>query len=100
MEYQGDITLERGERIYRISISSVAKDFSAGNGSNKIYAVLMFIHDVTEKEASEQMRREFSANVSHELKTPLTSIMGCSEIMKAGIAKPEDMPRFLRSDKF
>lgn len=91
----GDITLERGERIYRISISSVAKDFSAGNGSNKIYAVLMFIHDVTEKEASEQMRREFSANVSHELKTPLTSIMGCSEIMKAGIAKPEDMPRFL-----
>ena len=55
----------------------------------------MFIHDVTEREASEQMRREFSANVSHELKTPLTSIMGCSEIMKAGIAKPEDMPRFL-----
>lgn len=91
----GDITLERGERIYRISISSVAKDFSAGNESDKIYAVLMFIHDVTEREASEQMRREFSANVSHELKTPLTSIMGCSEIMKAGIAKPEDMPRFL-----
>lgn len=91
----GDITLERRERVYRISISSVAKDFSAGNGSDKIYAVLMFIHDVTEREASEQMRREFSANVSHELKTPLTSIMGCSEIMKAGIAKPEDMPRFL-----
>lgn len=91
----GDITLEREERIYRISVSSVAKDFSAGNGDDKIYAVLMFIHDVTEREASEQMRREFSANVSHELKTPLTSIMGCSEIMKAGIAKPEDMPRFL-----
>ena len=44
----GDITLERGERIYRISVSSVAKDFSAGNGNDKIYAVLMFIHDVTE----------------------------------------------------
>lgn len=49
----------------------------------------------SEKDEIEQMRREFSANVSHELKTPLTSIMGCSEIIKEGIAKPEDTPRFL-----
>lgn len=44
---------------------------------------------------AERIRREFSANVSHELKTPLTSIMGFSEIMKTGIAKPEDTPMFL-----
>lgn len=48
-----------------------------------------------ERDMTEKLRREFSANVSHELKTPLTSIMGCSEIMKEGIVKPEDMPKFL-----
>lgn len=47
-----------------------------------------------EKAAVEQMRREFSANVSHELKTPLTSISGYAEIMMNGLVKPEDMPGF------
>lgn len=46
------------------------------------------------KEEVADMRKEFSANVSHELKTPLTSISGYAEIMKSGIAKPEDMTRF------
>ena len=54
--------------------------------------LLMF--DVTEKVAAEQMRREFSANVSHELKTPLTSISGYAEIIKDGLVKSEDIPRF------
>lgn len=47
-----------------------------------------------EKEKTEQMRREFSANVSHELKTPLTSISGYAEIMMNGMVKPEDVPVF------
>lgn len=47
-----------------------------------------------EKDAVAQMRKEFSANVSHELKTPLTSISGYAEIMKSGLVKPEDMPKF------
>lgn len=47
-----------------------------------------------EKEKNEQMRKEFSANVSHELKTPLTSISGYAEIMKSGLVKAEDMPGF------
>ena len=47
-----------------------------------------------EKEAVEAMRREFSANVSHELKTPLTSISGYAEIMKDGLVRPEDMQHF------
>lgn len=49
-----------------------------------------------EKEKMEQMRREFSANVSHELKTPLTSISGYAEIMMNGLVKQEDMPKFCR----
>ena len=47
-----------------------------------------------EKAKVEQMRKEFSANVSHELKTPLTSISGYAEIMKEGLVKPEDMKKF------
>ncbi len=46
------------------------------------------------KEEVANMRKEFSANVSHELRTPLTSISGYAEIMKSGIARPEDMTRF------
>lgn len=56
-------------------------------------AVLVLL-DITEREAREQLRREFSANVSHELKTPLTSISGYAEIMKNGMVKPADIPRF------
>ena len=47
-----------------------------------------------EKEAVANMRKEFSANVSHELKTPLTSISGYAEIMKNGMVRPEDIPLF------
>lgn len=47
-----------------------------------------------EKEAAEMVRKEFSANVSHELKTPLTSISGYAEIMKNGLVRPEDMQEF------
>lgn len=52
------------------------------------------ILDITEKHARESMRREFTANVSHELKTPLTSISGTAEIIKNGFVKPEDIPHF------
>ena len=54
----------------------------------------LVILDITEKHARESMRREFTANVSHELKTPLTSISGTAEIIKNGFVKPEDIPHF------
>ncbi len=57
-------------------------------------AALVFATDITEKESAEAMRREFSANVSHELKTPLTSIIGYAEIMKQGLVKSEDIQNF------
>lgn len=55
--------------------------------------VLLFV-DVTQQYQNEKLRREFTANVSHELKTPLTSISGYAEIMKDGLVRPEDVPQF------
>lgn len=78
--------IEKGERVYGLSANPV--DNSPGHGA------VLFITDITERENSEKMRREFSANVSHELKTPLTSIMGAAEIIGNGIAKSEDIPHF------
>lgn len=59
-----------------------------------VLGVVILILDITDKQAAERSRREFTANVSHELKTPLTSISGYAEIMKNGTAKPEDMQGF------
>ena len=56
-------------------------------------AVVLFM-DVTEREQRERLRREFSANVSHELKTTLTSISGFAELMKEGLVPPEKIPEF------
>lgn len=80
----GEGLYERDKRFYQLSGSSV-------NGSGSV----ILIYDVTEKMAAEQMRREFSANVSHELKTPLQSILGYAEIMKNGLVRDEDKQRFL-----
>lgn len=60
----------------------------------RVAGAVLVILDITEKHARESMRREFTANVSHELKTPLTSISGTAEIIKNGFVKPEDIPHF------
>ena len=62
-------------------------------GSKVTGAILIFL-DVTEREQREVLRREFSANVSHELKTPLTSITGFAELMKEGMVPKEKMQEF------
>lgn len=60
----------------------------------KVSGAVIVILDVTERMKGEQMRREFTANVSHELKTPLTSISGFAEIINDGFVKPEDVKKF------
>lgn len=74
-------------KTYQLSVNPVKGDDTC--------AAVLFAVDITEKEQSEKMRREFTANVSHELKTPLTSIMGYAEIMQNGIAKEEDYKSFI-----
>ena len=59
-----------------------------------IQGVVLFVLDITEKYKAEKMRREFSANVSHELKTPLTSISGSAELMQNGMVQPQDISQF------
>ena len=81
-----DTKLEKDGRIFRLTVNPV-------EDTGK-YGAVLFLIDITERESAEQMRREFSANVSHELKTPLTSIMGAAEIIENGIAKSEDIPHF------
>jgi len=56
---------------------------------------VLLCFDITERETAEQARREFTANVSHELKTPLQGIIGSAELIENGMVKPEDMPRFI-----
>lgn len=82
--------LELNGRVYQIIANAVCQPDFAEDMMGAVILVL----DVTEKEAQEQYRREFTANVSHELKTPLTSISGIAEIIRNGIVKPEDIPHF------
>ena len=66
-------------------------------GEDGLRGAVLLLLDVTEKQEREQLRREFTSNVSHELKTPLTAISGYAEIMLSGLAKPEDSQEFLQS---
>ncbi len=102
--------LENGERIYRIVANpivteDVIKDETAIRYAptgelvpeEQVDGVIVIILDETEKEKRDQLRREFTSNVSHELKTPLTSISGIAEIIMNGIVKPEDVPGFAKN---
>ena len=84
----GSARLELDGRFYRFDMSSIQSD------GNQLGAVILAV-DVTESQNAEQMRREFSANVSHELKTPLQGIIGSAELLESGMVKPEDEARFV-----
>ena len=83
-----ELQLARGEHIYQLDISAIS------SGGAVIGAVIL-VFDVTENARAEQSRREFTANVSHELKTPLQSIMGSAELIENGLVAAQDMPRFV-----
>lgn len=79
--------LEREETCRRVLASPVEQD-------GDLTGAVLLVLDVTEKEQREALRREFTANVSHELKTPLTAILGTAEILENGIVRPEDIQHF------
>lgn len=80
-------TFTKGSNTYNL-LASPVKD------GNRVSGIILLILDITEKYSAEKLRREFSANVSHELKTPLTSISGYAELMKNGMVKQEDIAVF------
>lgn len=84
----GEMRFSQNGREYQINISRT------GSRNGK-YGAVMLIFDVTEKIFAERNRREFTANVSHELKTPLQSISGSAELIESGLVKQEDMPQFI-----
>ena len=77
-------------RVYQIIANSVCSPDS----EQELVGAVLLVLDITEKEEQERYRRGFTANVSHELKTPLTSISGIAEIIRNGIVRPEDIPHF------
>ncbi len=77
-----------GGRDYQMDISRIESE-----GDSIGCVILAF--DMTEQANAERSRREFTANVSHELKTPLQGIIGSAELIENGMVKPEDMPRFV-----
>ena len=83
-----EFRLHKNGRIYQLDLSRI------DSATERAGAVLLAF-DITEQEEAEQNRREFTANVSHELKTPLQGIIGSAELLENGMVKPEDTPRFV-----
>lgn len=84
---RAEAVMEFGSGKYQLTASPVA-------ANNEVIGIVVLLLDVTEKEKAEQMRREFTANVSHELKTPLHTISGCAELLSNGMVKQEDITDF------
>jgi len=87
-EHSEEMILNYHRKTYQFLTHPVCND-------GILQGTVLFLLDVTDRQAAEQLRREFTANVSHELKTPLQSISGYAEIIKNGLVKPEDVPQFV-----
>ena len=85
---RGYAKLGRNGRNYQFDLSRIESD-------GAVIGAVVLAFDITERLNAEQMRREFSANVSHELKTPLQGIIGSAELLESGMVKREDEVRFV-----
>ena len=83
-----EVRAERAGRVYQFDISRITSD-------GKFLGTVILAFDITEQEFAERNRREFTANVSHELKTPLQGIIGSAELIENGMVRPGDLPRFV-----
>ncbi len=82
-----ETVMEFGSGKYQLAASPIVSN-------NDVIGIVVLLLDVTEKEKTEQIRREFTANVSHELKTPLHTISGCAELLSNGMVKQKDITDF------
>ncbi len=87
-EGHSEMAVSRHGREYQMDMSRIET-------GGKVSGTVILIFDVTEKAFAEQSRREFTANVSHELKTPIQTIMGSAELLERGLVKGADIPRFV-----
>ena len=85
---RGYAKLSRNGRNYQFDLSRIESD-------GTVIGAVVLAFDITERLNAEQVRREFSANVSHELKTPLQGIIGSAELLESGMVKSEDQERFI-----
>ena len=83
-----ELRVERGGKVWELNISRITADGGTAGAA-------LLVVDVTDKVFAERQRREFTANVSHELKTPLQSILGSAELLENGLVKAEDVPQFV-----
>lgn len=83
-----EIRIEREGKEYQLHLNRI-------ESKGSVIGAVVLAFDITEAASAERIRREFTANVSHELKTPLQSIMGSAELIENGMVKAEDMPRFV-----
>ena len=83
-----EYTEERNGCVYQFTVNPI-------ESTNKVLGVIILIFDVTDRAFAERNRQEFTANVTHELKTPLQSIIGSAELLENGLVKPDDTPRFV-----
>ena len=83
-----EIRSHRGGKTYQFDMTRI-------DSQGDVIGTVILAFDISERENGEQLRREFTANVSHELKTPLQGIIGSAELIENGLVKPEDMPRFV-----
>ena len=87
-------TGQKGEQVVTLSAGNYLAAASPVRSEGMVFGVVLLLFDITQKHQAEQLRREFTANVSHELKTPLHAISGYAELMKSGLVPPGDMTGF------
>lgn len=85
---RSEIEANRNGHEYQLNISRIGSD-------EQTIGVVILVFDISDKVFAERNRKEFTANVSHELKTPLQSIMGSAELLENGLVKTDDVPKFI-----